>query len=80
MMGIGTAVLLALGASFSTIGAIVGEDGFADMFRSLATLPLLGSLMVVPSLALRREDRAAVLSATRDPQYGDFKELSLVPY
>jgi O-antigen/teichoic acid export membrane protein len=63
MMVIGTAVSLALCASASTIGGIVGEDGFGDMFRSLATLPLLGSLMVVPSSALRREDRVAALSA-----------------
>jgi hypothetical protein len=63
MMVAGTVMSLALCASAGTIGAVVDEDGFGDMFRSLAMLPLLGSLTVVPSSALRREGRAAALSA-----------------
>ena len=62
-MAAGTAVSLALFASAATIGARVGEAGFGDLFRSLAPLPLLGGLMVVPSAMLRRKGRAAVLSA-----------------
>jgi hypothetical protein len=63
MMVAGTAVSLALCASAATIGAHVDGDGFGDMFRSLAMLPLLGSLMVVPSAALRRAGRTTALSA-----------------
>jgi hypothetical protein len=62
MIVAGTAASLALCLTANTIAGMVGEDGFGDMFRSLATLPLLGSLTCVPSAVLRREGRTAALS------------------
>ena len=45
------------------IGAAADEPALRDMFQSLAILPLLGALTVVPSAALRREGRQSALVA-----------------
>jgi PST family polysaccharide transporter len=63
MIALGTATSFALYAAAGPVAAAVGEEGFGDIFRSLAVLPLLGALTVVPRAALRREGRAAVVSA-----------------
>jgi PST family polysaccharide transporter len=63
MMVAGTAVSLILCAVAAPVGGLVDENGFGDIFRSLAMLPLLGALAVVPGAALRREGRHAALVA-----------------
>lgn len=50
----GGAIWLALRASAPLLDTLVGEPGFADLFRSLAVLPLLGGLGAVPVAVLRR--------------------------
>jgi hypothetical protein len=64
MMVAGTAVSLIFCTAAGEIGGLVDEDGFGDIFRSLAMLPLLGALAVVPNAVLRREGRQAALVAT----------------
>ena len=63
MMVTGTAVSLCLYAASDAIGAFVGEDSLGDIVRSLAMLPLLGALAVVPTVALQREGRPGALVA-----------------
>jgi len=59
----GGAIWLVLHAVTGAIGATSDEPALRDMFQSLAILPLLGALTVVPSAALRREGRQAPLVA-----------------
>jgi hypothetical protein len=59
----GGAIWLALRAGAPLLDALVDEPGFPDIFRSLAIVPLLGGLSVVPVAALRREGRQGMLLA-----------------
>lgn len=59
----GAAIWLALRAGAPLLEALVREPGFADLFRSLAILPLLGGLSVVPVAALRRGGREGAIMA-----------------
>ncbi|MFZ2004352.1 MAG: oligosaccharide flippase family protein [Stellaceae bacterium] len=59
----GGAIWLALRAGAPLLDLLVGEPGFADLFRSLAVLPLLGGLGVVPIAILRRGGREGAIAA-----------------
>lgn len=59
----GGAIWLALRAGAPLFDALVDEPGFPDMFQSLAILPLLGGLSVVPVATLRRKGRQGTLLA-----------------
>lgn len=61
MMAGGGMIWLALRAGAPLLDALVGEPDFSDLFQSLAILPLLGGLSVVPAASLRREGREAPL-------------------
>jgi polysaccharide biosynthesis protein len=63
MIVAGGAVWLALRAGAPLLDELVADPEFPDMFRSLAVLPLLGGLSVVPVAALRREGREGMLLA-----------------
>ena len=58
LMSIGAALSLCLSTGAGWVGALFDHDGTAEMVRSLAVLPLLGALAVVPTAALRREARS----------------------
>ena len=57
LIAAGGAMSLMLYAATGAIGAMVDEATLGDMFRSLALLPLLGTLAAVPRALLRREGR-----------------------
>jgi hypothetical protein len=63
MIVAGGAIWLALRAGAPLLDALVADPEFPDMFQSLAVLPLLGGLSVVPIAALRREGREEMLLA-----------------
>jgi PST family polysaccharide transporter len=65
LIAAGGAASLAFFAITGPVSSLIGEAGFADMFQSLALLPLLGALAVVPRAILERKGRPAPLvSAT----------------
>ncbi len=63
MIAGGGVIWLALRAGAPLLDTLVGEPGFPDMFQSLAILPLLGGLSIVPVAALRRRGREAPIVA-----------------
>jgi len=63
MIVTGGAIWLTLRAGAPLLDAMVADPEFPDMFQSLAVLPLLGGLSVVPIAALRREGSQGMLLA-----------------
>lgn len=63
MMAAGGAAWLLLYPVAGLVGAMTTEPALPDMVRSLAILPLLGALGVVPRAALHRERREVALAA-----------------
>jgi hypothetical protein len=57
LIAAGATLSAALFALSGSVGAMAGDAALGDMFWSLAVLPLLGALTVVPLAALRREGR-----------------------
>lgn len=56
---------LAARAATPLLDTLVDEPSFADMFQSLAILPLLGGLAVVPTASLQRDGRDTTLFAAQ---------------
>jgi hypothetical protein len=63
MIAAGAAASLVLYATTGALGLTLDGPTLADVFRSLAILPLLGALSVAPSAVLRREGRQTPLVA-----------------
>jgi PST family polysaccharide transporter len=63
MIVVGGALWLVLYVAATAISVADGGSVLHDIFRSLAMLPLLGGLAVVPRAALRREERQGLLAA-----------------
>jgi polysaccharide biosynthesis protein len=63
LIAVGTGLSLAFFALSGTLGDMTGEAGLDDMFWSLAMLPLLGALTVVPVAALCRDGRGGSIIA-----------------
>jgi hypothetical protein len=63
LIALGAVLSLMLFALSTPLGAVVGEVSLGDMFWSLAALPLLGALTVVPAASLRHEGRLGSLVA-----------------
>jgi len=63
LIAVGTALSLAFFALSDALGDMTGEAGLDDMYWSLAVLPLLGALTVVPVAALCRDGRGRSIIA-----------------